>query len=480
MGNEFRKLPGVDRVLEYPEIKALSEEYGRELVTYAVRSSINVARVEIQSEKQASTDDQLVSKVKELVESIAGKSLKPVINATGVVLHTNLGRAPIGRKAVEDAVEILTGYSNLEFDLENGKRGSRSIHVTELIKYLTGAEDAIVVNNNAAGIILALNTLTRGKEIIISRGELIEIGGSFRIPEIMRAAGVKMVEVGATNKTRIKDFEDAITPKTGMIFKAHTSNYTIQGFTEDVDVNDLSKLAHSNNLLLLYDIGSGLLKNIDGLPMNDEPNVKSALESGADLVTFSCDKLLGGPQGGVVAGRNALIRKLDKAPMMRALRVGKLTLAILSAACREYLDENSLLKSNPLFSMLNRSDKELNALASSFQNELTKAGVRCKVVDSFAQVGGGSLPNLKLKSFAVKIEFDQSSKSKDAKLAEQFYYKLLKSDHPIIGVLRKGNFILDVFTVFEENMEYICDSVSSSYASALGQTRGSAPTSIRL
>ncbi|MFH2034091.1 MAG: L-seryl-tRNA(Sec) selenium transferase, partial [Candidatus Margulisiibacteriota bacterium] len=321
--NALRKLPGVDVLLNEASVKELAAAHGIELVTYAARNTINSAREKILN---GSPQIDLVSEVKNLIEKISKPSLKPVINATGIILHTNLGRAPL-------SFEPIRGYCNLEFDLETGKRGKREAHLKAPLKYITGAEDTLVVNNNAAAIVLILNTLASGKEVIISRGELIEIGGSFRINEIMASAGVKMVEVGTTNKTRLSDYENAVTENTALIFKAHKSNYSIKGFSEEVGIKELAEFSRKKGIPFVYDIGSGLLRKPKNLNLEGEPDVRSALKDGAYLVCFSGDKLLGGPQAGIIAGKKELISKLAKAPLMRALRVGKMTIAGLSAVC---------------------------------------------------------------------------------------------------------------------------------------------------
>jgi L-seryl-tRNA(Ser) seleniumtransferase len=446
--------------MQKDQIAQLISEHGREIGVFAVRQTIDKSRKDSLLREAAVDQKRLLMEIKSLVTAITGKSLKSVTNATGVVLHTNLGRAPLGQAIMDEALEILKGYSNLEFDLNSGKRGQRVSHIVELIKYLTMTEDAVVVNNNAAGIILALNTLARGKEVIISRGELIEIGGSFRIPEIMRAAGVRMVEVGTTNKTHLADYDQAITEKTALILKAHKSNYVIKGFSAEVGINDLSKLARDKGLTLIYDIGSGLLRRPQNIDMKDEPDIRTALQEGADLVTFSCDKLLGGPQGGIVAGRKDLIARLAKAPMMRALRVGKLTMAVLAAACRNYLNDQDLIRGNPLFAMLKRSEAELKAVAGDLANELRKKDIKCEVVANTAQCGGGSLPDLELPSFAVLVKAEGKTKAERVRKAENMYYQLLKAENPVVGILRKGELLFDVFTLFEKDVSLILSSIS--------------------
>lgn len=460
MTTTLRQLPSVNELLQHPDIIGVISQYGHSLTAHAVRKAVDEERERIQGGFLPNLKG-LIAKIKKNADNIIGRSLKPVINATGVILNTNLGRAPLGISAANDVMDILKGYSNLEFDLETGKRGKRTSHISELLRYLTGAEDVVVVNNNAAGILLALHTLAKKREVIVSRGELVEIGGSFRIPEVMSAAGVKMIEVGATNRTHLSDYENAITDKTALIIKVHQSNYSIHGFTKEVSIEGLAGLARSRGVPLLYDIGSGLLRRPDKIDMKNEPDVRGSLEAGADIVTFSCDKLLGGPQGGVVAGRANLIKRLSKAPLMRALRVGKLTIALLASSCRGYLDENTLTVSNPLFSMLNRSEGDLKNLAMELYKNLSLKGINCKVVESEGQCGGGSLPDLKLKSFAVALNFDGSKPDKEA---ERVYKKLLRADHPVIGILRKGELLFDVLTVFKEEIAQMAAAISKQFA----------------
>ena len=355
----MQKIPGVDKLLISEEIKELLGQYGSELVTFSIRKVLDEIRAEILAGEKVATLDDIVLQIKKVIKTIGDRSLIEVINTTGIVLHTNLGRALLGNHVLEELRPIVSNYSNLEFDLNTGRRGQRNSHISELMKFVTQAEDAVVVNNNAAAVMLILKTFAEGKEVIISRGELIEIGGSFRIPEIMEASGCKMIEVGATNRTRLSDYENAITKDTALIFKAHKSNYYIDGFTEEVKLSDLSDLAKKHELLFIYDLGSGLLRKPKGLPLENEPDVRSSLQAGCDIVSFSGDKLLGGPQAGIIAGRYGLIQKIAKAPMMRTLRVGKMTIAALSAVMRFYLKDEDLLTKVPIFEMLNQKKVNL-------------------------------------------------------------------------------------------------------------------------
>jgi len=463
---ELRNLPSVNDLLDHPDVTKAIPAHGRSVVRYAVRRTIDKARARALDGRQAPETAALVADVAELVRTICGESLKPMINATGVILHTNLGRAPLGPAVAKDIARIAQGYSNLEFELKTGCRGERNAHARELLKFLTGSEAVLVVNNNAAGIILALNTLAHGREIIISRGELIEIGGSFRIPEIMAASGANMVEVGTTNRTRLSDYQSAINPQTALLLKAHKSNYSIKGFTEEVPAKDLVLLAHAHGLPMMYDIGSGLLRKAGVEALKDEPDVTTAISEGADVVAFSCDKLLGGPQAGVLAGRNELIGKMALAPMMRALRVGKLTLAALAGACRQYLRDEDLFSSNPVFALLKRHPADLQALARKLRDKLGRLGIAARVVESFGQCGGGSIPGNTLRSFAVEIQEQSGIGDRDESFAEYLFKRLLRSDHPVLGVLRQGKILFDVLTVFEEEISRIAEDVAEAIREA--------------
>ena len=459
----MRKLPSIDKILHSDEVSSLMEKHGHHLVTYAVREAVKKTREQI-IEKQKGPNpsiDLIFAEIKKTIVSLTEPSLRPVINATGIVLHTNLGRAPLGERVLNEIAPIVRGYANLEYDLARASRGHRGNHVAPLLKYLTGAEDVVVVNNNAAALILALHTFAKGKEAVISRGELIEIGGAFRIPEIMAAAGAKMVEVGTTNRTRLADYERAIGPKTALIVKAHTSNYSITGFTEEVTVADLAGFAQSRSVPLLYDIGSGLIRRPRDVPAPDEPLVQDAIASGA-MVAFSCDKLLGGPQAGVVAGKRDLIHKLSRTPLMRALRIGKLTSAALSSVCRAYLEENGLAAANPAVMFLERPLKELRLLAERLIDAFDGLGIKAEIIESHGQAGGGTLPNLKLKSVAVALVPPASATARQrGAFAERLFGALLKGERPVLGVLREGVLLFDCFALFDDEIPLIAASVAA-------------------
>ena len=453
--NQYRDIPGVDTLLKSSGLTALTALYGTEMVTFSVRHIIAMIRKEAQLGAQVPGIDKVEARIKTYIHSLIQPSLKPVINATGIVIHTNLGRAPIGEKTAGEISGILAGYSNVEFDLNTGKRGNRSTHLSELLRYVSGAQDSVVVNNNAAAVILILSTFAKRKEVIVSRGELVEIGGSFRIPDIMKASGVKMIEVGTTNKTRLSDYENAVSDKTAIIFKAHKSNYRIRGFTEEVPVTDLATLAHDRGILFVYDIGSGLLGPSNNAVLEEEPDVKTALKNGADLVSFSCDKLVGGAQAGVVSGRADLIKKLAKAPIMRALRVDKVTISILASVFRNAIVDPSAI---PVFTMLSQTETALRNKAERLHQLLEKQGIQSQLIESQAQTGGGSLPDQVIKSFAVKIDIGTKS-------AERLYKNLMRLDRPIVAILRKGELLFDIYTIENSTFDYLVAKVCEKFKS---------------
>jgi L-seryl-tRNA(Ser) seleniumtransferase len=449
--------PAIGTLLTGAHCVALIELFGREMVTYALRQVIDYKRAEAATGVSA---EAIVAEAVALIRRIVEPSLKPVINATGVVLHTNLGRAALGQRVLAEIAPIITGYANIEFDLVTGRRGHRVDHIRPLLQYLTGAQDVAVVNNNAAAIILVLRCLANRREVIISRGELIEIGGAFRIPEIMRAAGARMVEVGTTNRTRLSDFQKALSPKTALIFKAHTSNYTIKGFTEEASVAELSAFSRAQGIPFVYDIGSGLLRKPAGLELDTEPDVKSAVHDGADLVTFSADKLLGGPQAGIVVGRRELVERLAKDPLMRAVRVGKLTLAALAAACRGYLADDRLAVDNPTMALLEQEVAHIERKASALMRALVERGVEAAIVASMAQCGGGTLPEVAIASAAVEVV--PPSKRGAKTWSERLFHALMQGSRPIVGIQREGAVVFDVFAIAAEEIVPVAEAIAAS------------------
>jgi L-seryl-tRNA(Ser) seleniumtransferase len=452
-------LPSVDAVLKSAEVAKLAAQHGRTLCVFAVREALSGLRARLASGSAAVDEREIPVRVSAMVHSLSAPALVQVVNATGVILHTNLGRAVLGETVLADMAGVVTGYSNLEFDLASGGRGSRHDHVAALLRFLTGAEDVLVVNNNAAAIVLALSTLAAGREVIVSRGELIEIGGEFRIPDIMAASGCKMVEVGTTNRTRISDYEKAITADTAVIFKAHKSNYSITGFVEEAPLEQCAALAHKKRLPFVYDLGSGLLRKVRSLPLENEPDAASAVAAGADLVLFSGDKLLGGPQAGIIAGRKALVARLARAPLMRALRVGKLTLAALSSACRSYLDDNALVKNNPTFAMLSQNRAAIMKRAETLAQALAARGIPCTVEDSQGQCGGGTLPGLSVPSAAVVLD-KKGPRAGDSLRAVAD--RLRMAARPVAVVLREGRLVFDMLAVAEADVPYCAEAIAAA------------------
>ena len=446
--SKLQKIPAVDLLLENPRIKETKGKFSTEFVKHCVRTTINQIRIDTKKGENVPAVDEIILKVLSFMNQVSDVSLKKVINATGIILHTNLGRAPLGENIFDEIRPALSGYSNLEFDLNSTKRGKRNDHLIDLLKFLTGAESAVVVNNNAAAVSLVLRTFCEGKETIISRGELIEIGGSFRLPEIMAASGTKMVEVGTTNRTRTSDYQKAITKNTASILKVHKSNFTIEGFSEEVGLKKMAALAKGKKIILIHDVGSGLIVKPNQSEFGIEPLVKKSFADGADVVTFSCDKLLGGPQAGIIAGKKKLIEKISEHPLMRTYRVDKLTIALLLAVLRLHImKKNDLL----LLKMLNRNSAELKTSAEKLVNEFKKFKIKSELRVSETFCGGGSLPNVKFNSFSVVLKLENHEKN----YAQNIYKKLLLTESPVLSILRKGEIHFDIFTLFDDDFPTI-------------------------
>jgi L-seryl-tRNA(Ser) seleniumtransferase len=454
----LKKLPGVDTLLNHKSIQSLISEHNPDLIKYVIRQVLRSYRNNPPTDLD---EHSILSKISNELKRYTGNSLKRVINATGVIIYTNLGRTPFPPSLLKEASAILTGYNNLEYDLSKGDRGTRYDHMTSKLKYLTGAEDVLVVNNNAAAVILVLRAFARNREVIISRGELIEIGGSFRVPEIMEASDCKMVEVGTTNKTHRKDYEKAINQETALLFKAHKSNYVIRGFTKEVSLRELVQIGAQHSLPVVYDMGSGLLRKTTTPLLKEEPDVRQTLAQGVDLVTFSGDKLIGGPQAGIIAGKKDLIGKLKKEPMVRALRVGKTTIALMEAALNYYLDDALLIKYNSLFRMLHQTTDHLKTRATEFQTTLNKHNIPSEINASEGYCGGGALPDESIPSFAVKIKLHFESGKKRSSFSERVFKTLLQQELPVIGILKKGELYFDVLTLTDEESQNAAEIVAS-------------------
>jgi L-seryl-tRNA(Ser) seleniumtransferase len=437
-----RRLPSVDQALQRPELRALAEAHGRVAVREALREALDEFR------RRAAGGDpsgdpalhDLAAEVAARIERAAAPSLRPVINATGVVVHTNLGRAPLSPAAAARVAEIACSYSNLEYDLERGERGSRDAHADRRLRAILGVEAAIVVNNCAAAVLLAVNTLAEGREVLVSRGELVEIGGSFRIPDVLRKGGARLREVGTTNRTRTADYRAALSGDTGLILKVHPSNFRVVGFTEEAPVEELAALAREAGVPLFEDQGSGALGRLPGA-LAGEATVRSALAGGADVVAFSGDKLLGGPQAGILAGRRAPVEAMRRNALYRALRVDKLTLAALDATLVEH-EAGRAFERVPVLSMLNAGRDALAARAAALVAKLAAAapGLRASMVDAESAVGGGASPTVGLPTVAVAVEPAPHG-------ADAFAARLRAASPPVVVRVVEDRIVVDLRTV---------------------------------
>ena len=445
----LRKIPKVDDLLRLPALAEAIAQYGERAVTEAIRKELDTLRQGILRQQIAALPETevLCQQIRAQAQRACLPSFRRVINGTGILLHTNLGRACLSEAAAKAVYEAARSYSNLEYDLEQGKRGSRYSHVEAILCRLTGAESALVVNNNAAAVLLILSALTQGGQVPVSRGELVEIGGSFRIPEIMESCGAQLKEVGATNKTHLRDYERAINEHTKALMKVHTSNYRIVGFSETPARADLVELGHRYHLPVIEDLGSGCLLNLSQFGIHDEPSVQDSLKAGVDVVAFSGDKLLGGPQAGIILGKKAYLDILKKHPLNRALRVDKMTLAALEATLQSY--EKGLEEEIPVVGMLAAPQDKLHQKANQLAALLAEAGMEGEILPTAGRVGGGSLPNHTLPSFAVAFSGDVNA------LEAQLRGGIV----PIIGRIHEGKFLLDVRTLFEEDFPTIVQAL---------------------
>ncbi|TME84965.1 MAG: L-seryl-tRNA(Sec) selenium transferase [Chloroflexi bacterium] len=442
----LRALPSVHQLLEAPEASAMIASHGRPLVRFAVQRVIEEERrTGAIAEAKARW-----SAIERVIQELRRPRLRPVVNATGVILHTNLGRAPLAVAAAEAAAAIAGRYSTLEFDPQTGRRGRRHDLAADLLRHLSGAEGAAVVNNCAAAVLLMLTALAKGKEVIVARGELVEIGGGFRMPDVMRLSGARMVEVGTTNRTRAEDYAAAITPHTAAIMKVHASNFQVIGFTESVELKDLAAIARQHQLLLLHDLGSGALLETAAYGLAEEPRIQDSLASGADLVACSADKLLGGPQAGLVLGRAALVDRVMKHPLARAVRVDKMTLAALIATLDLYLTQS--LAGLPIWDMLGASAESMAARARAWQSRLRERGAAVDVVAAESTVGGGSLPGERLPTTALAITPRRRG-------ATDLLRRLREHEPPVIGRIVEERVLLDPRTVLPGEDDVIVEAV---------------------
>jgi L-seryl-tRNA(Ser) seleniumtransferase len=455
--NPFRSLPSVNDVLLCAPVRELEGRHAHEQIVAAVRAELAEVRELLKAGGPPDGQEgaeALAARAAARLEHDFRPRLRPVINATGIVLHTNLGRAPVAEEAARAAYEAARGYLNLELDLETGKRSSRQAALREWVCRLTGAESAPAVNNNAAATVIALRALCAGREVVISRGQLIEIGGSFRIPEIMAVSGAVLREVGTTNITRLADYERAIGPQTAALMQVHTSNYRVSGFTRSVPLAELAALGHKHGLKVIDDIGSGALLDFARFGFTGEPVARDSIAAGADLVLFSGDKLLGGPQAGILAGKKEHVQKVEKDPLMRAFRLDKMTLAALEATLRLYLNEGRALREVPGLRMLGAPPEELRGRAEALAGRLREVGgvARAEAAQDVSYVGGGSLPDQKMPAWVVEVEAEGLG---DADLAYR-----LRTGHPaVVARVRDGKLVLDVRTVFPAQEDALVGAV---------------------
>lgn len=465
--NEFyRLIPKVDVLLDKESIQKFDTEMDRQYILTIIRRELESLRVFIDETADVETIknriDNTESSIINSLDKIRQENLKKLINCTGVVVHTNLGRSIISDQIFDEIKQKLTGYTNLEYDLGSGTRGSRHSIVESLLCLLTGAESAMVVNNNAAAVMLVLNTFSLNKETIVSRGELVEIGGSFRIPEVMKMSGARLVEVGTTNKTRLTDYQNAITENTGTIMKVHTSNYSIVGFSESVSIEELAEIKKSKDIVLVEDLGSGTLVDFKSFGIPYEPTVKESVEKGIDIVTFSGDKLLGGPQAGLIAGRKELIDRMKKNQLARALRVDKFTLAVLESVLKIYLKEESVFEKIPTLNMITQKKERVRDRAESLKEMLdaNKLQSRIRIIETESMIGGGSLPIALIPSYAVEI------KPLNCKIST-FEKELRHAPVPIISRIEDDKLILDMRTVSNDELVVIASQLKAIEAKVM-------------
>jgi len=469
----FRKIPAVDQLLSHSDMEHAFSDHPRSLVLKAIHLVLDDLRTGIKNGQMADDGsipemDAVAAHVMKRLEILAMPSLRHCVNATGVVVHTNLGRSILPEKALERLRAIGGGYSNLEYDLAEGKRGSRFVHVEEILKELTGAEAAMVVNNNAAAVLIALETVARGREVVVSRGQLVEIGGSFRIPDVMARSGATMVEVGTTNKTHLRDYEDAIGPDTALLLKVHTSNYQVVGFTEEVPLETLVALGNQRGIPVMEDLGSGCLVDFSAYGLIREPTVQEAIERGAGLVTFSGDKLLGGPQAGIILGRADLVDAIRKNQIARALRIDKLTLVALEETLKLYRDRETASQSIPTLRMISQPYTSIRKKANRLfrlVKGLKTDRYRMELVDGFSKVGGGALPLQELPSRLLSLI--------PKRFSPQEMEKRLRSHFPpIIGRLEKERVLLDLRTIQEEEMKIVAQALRDLAFENTGEREG--------
>ncbi|WP_291635345.1 L-seryl-tRNA(Sec) selenium transferase [Clostridium sp.] len=450
----LRSLPKIDELLQEETIENKLENSMRVLVLDSLRETIESYRKAILNDEiESLTKEEIIIDSIKLLNKKNSRNLRKVINATGTVVHTNLGRSLLSKDAIDAVINVAQNYNNLEYVIDSGMRGSRYSHIEDIVMKITGAEAAMVVNNNAAAVMLALDTLCRGKEAIVSRGQLVEIGGSFRVPEVMKFSGAKLVEVGTTNRTHLYDYEDNISENTGVFLKVHTSNFKIMGFTQEVAIEDLVKLGSEKDIPVVEDIGSGVLIDYSKYGFVYEPTVQESIKKGIDVVTFSGDKMLGGPQAGIIVGKKKYIDRMKKNQLTRALRIDKMTLAALEGTLKHYLEEAEAIKNIPTLNMLLCSKLELKKRAQKLKRKLQNRTDKFTftIDNDYSMVGGGSMPTEKIETYVIKIKSESFT-------TMQIEEKLRKNEVAIIARISNNEVIIDLRTLFEKDYGIIAEA----------------------
>lgn len=447
---DLRRLPSVDKLLNQPQVIQLVEQFGRAQVLAVIQEELSRIRANPNHYTQVDIGEKFFERIAASLAQQARPSLVRVINASGVILHTNLGRAPLSRSTIEAISLAATSYSNLEFDLESGRRGSRTVHARDLLCRITGAEDALVVNNNAGAVLLALSALAKRRAVVISRSQLVEIGGGFRIPDVMKQSGARLVEVGTTNRTRLEDYKEALEAGAALVMRAHTSNFKLVGFTQQPELKELVELAHQFGVPFLDDLGSGSLLDTANYGLSHEPMVQESLSAGVDLVSFSGDKLLGGPQAGIILGRADLVAKLKRHPLARAIRADKLCLSGLTATLQHYM-KGDVEQAVPVWRMIAARPEEIQARAERWQRQLGYG----EVIPEQSTVGGGSLPEETLPTFVLALNLTR---------ADQLAARLRMSDTPVITRVQGGQLLLDPRTVLEDEEDQLINTLKNLLA----------------
>ena len=457
---KLANLPSVDEYLKSQYGQKWLKTYNRKTVLRAIRETIDAKRKEILDNKDPDVSlDALSGDIESTIKRLSAYKLKPLINATGVVIHTNLGRSALSDKALENVTATAAGYSNLEYEIAKGKRGKRYSHLKDVLIEITGAEDAVVVNNNAAAVLICLDTFAKGKEVIVSRGELVEIGGSFRIPDVMESSGAILREVGTTNKTHPADYENAFCGNTALILKVHQSNYKVIGFTEEVSIEDLSKLGREFKTPFIADLGSGSIISLEKYGIHGEPTVMEVIKAGADLVTFSGDKLLGGPQAGIIVGKKKLVQKIQKNPMLRAMRIDKMTFAALEATFMQYLDEEKAVRDIPTVRMLTETQEVIKKRAKKILSALKKSvseQMKLDVISDQSRAGGGSLPETDFPTFSVSI------KPMNIKV-NALEKRLSLGEPPVIARIKEDTLLIDARTIEDREIKTLVKCIVEAF-----------------